>query len=85
MGFITKNQIEFQEKIYENVDSDVEAEIDRNLTEVDHNTDKIKRGIERKEDEFPLDEDAGDQSIPVRVLKPWQKAIEKVKEGDLLK
>lgn len=45
MGLITKKQMEFQDSIYDLVDSDVGEEIDRHLQMDNPNIDRIKRGI----------------------------------------
>jgi hypothetical protein len=51
MGLITKKQMDFQDQIYDLVDSDVGEEIDRHLIPTDPNVDKIKRGIEHRIDD----------------------------------
>ncbi len=51
MGFITKNQLQFHDQVYDLVDSDIEAEIQRHVTETNPNIDKIKRGIEHRLDD----------------------------------
>ena len=45
MGFITKKQMDFQDQIYDLVDSDVGEEVDRHLNETNPNVDRIKRGV----------------------------------------
>ena len=55
MGFITKNQLQFNDQVYDLVDSDIEDEIKRHLKKSDPKVDKVKRGIEHKipnDDEF---------------------------------
>ncbi len=57
MGFITKNQLQFNDQVYDFIDSDVEEEIKRHLTKSDPKVDKIKRGIEHKipnDDQFEV-------------------------------
>eukprot|EP00919_Chromeraceae_sp_WS-2016_P037171 GHVR01088453.1.p3 GENE.GHVR01088453.1~~GHVR01088453.1.p3 ORF type:complete len:112 (-),score=12.66 GHVR01088453.1:6300-6635(-) len=48
MGFITKKQFEFQDQIYDLVDSDICEEIERHLTATNPNVDKIKGGTEHR-------------------------------------
>lgn len=45
MGFVTKNQLQFNDQVYDLVDSDIEDEIQRHLTKTDPKVDRIKRGI----------------------------------------
>jgi len=45
MGFITKNQLQFNDQVYDLVDSDVDEEIQRHLTKTDPKMDKLKRGF----------------------------------------
>lgn len=48
MGFITKNQMELNDQIYDLVDSDVDEEIQRHLKKTDIKMDLAKRGVEHK-------------------------------------
>jgi len=49
MGFITKNQMDHQDQIYDLVDSDVGEEVERQLQGTNPNTDRIKRGVENRQ------------------------------------
>ncbi len=66
--------MDFQDQIYDLVDSDVGEEIDRHLIPTDPNVDKIKRGIEHRidDDQFEVVEAEGEQSAGV-VKKQWRK------------
>ena len=59
MGFITHRQLEFQEDVYDLVDSDIADEVDRHQKNPNENVDKIKRGIEHRleDDEFGVVEE----------------------------
>jgi hypothetical protein len=73
MGFITKRQMDFQEEVYDLVDSDICDEVDRHCKTIDPSVSKIKEGIEHRledEDDFQLEEEEGDQSVAAK--KPWQ-------------
>ena len=48
MGFITKNQMEHHGMIYDDVDSDIGEEIERQLKENNPNVDRLKRGIDHR-------------------------------------
>ena len=45
MGLITAKQLDFEDQIYDLVDSDIDDEIHRHETQTNANVDKIKRGI----------------------------------------
>ena len=79
MGFVTKRQLEFQEDVYDLVDSDICEEVDRNCKEYDEEMGRVKKGIQHRieDDEFDLEEVVGEQSAPAS--KPWKNAIKKVK------
>lgn len=49
MGFITKNQMDHHDMIYDLVDSDIEDEVERQLKGTNPNVDRIKRGIENRQ------------------------------------
>ena len=72
MGFITRRQLDFQDEIYDLVDSDIADEVDRHERVCDENVDKIKRGIEHRleDDEFQMEIEEGEQSVNVQ--KPWR-------------
>jgi hypothetical protein len=83
MGFITKNQMDFQDQIYDLVDSDVGEEVDRHLNETNPNVDRIKRGVEHRmqgDDEFQMEEVAGDQFTPID--KQWKVDTKNIKSTD---
>lgn len=49
MGFITKNQMDNHDMIYDNVDSDIGQEIERQLKDNNPNVDRIKRGFDSRQ------------------------------------
>lgn len=49
MGFITKNQMDHHDQIYDLVDSDIGEEVERQLRENNPNVDRIKRGLENRQ------------------------------------
>lgn len=78
MGFITKRQMDFQEDVYDLVDSDIGDEIVRHDRENKENISQIKRGAQHRigDDEFEIQESAGEQSVVDK--KPWVKSTSKV-------
>jgi hypothetical protein len=48
MGFITKNQLDFQDQVYDLVDSDIGEEVERHLNESNPDSDRVKRGVEHR-------------------------------------
>lgn len=79
MGFITKNQMDHQDAVYDLVDSDIGEEIERQLKENNPNVDRIKRGIDNRQqdEEFQVEETVGEQSA-VPSVKPWRKDLNKI-------
>ena len=49
MGFITKAEMGYEDDIYDDCDSDLEAELDRKNMDRDERIEKIKNGIEHNE------------------------------------
>ena len=81
MGFITRRQLDFQDEIYDLVDSDIADEVERHERVPDENVDKIKQGIEHRleDDDFQAEEEVGEQSAPAN--KPWKSDIRKCQIG----
>ncbi len=81
MGFITKNQLDFQDQVYDLVDSDIGEQVERHLNESNPNVDRVKRGVQHRmqgEDDFQVEEVVGDQSPPIE--KPWKAELKGLKD-----
>jgi hypothetical protein len=80
MGLVTKNQMDHQDMIYDDVDSDIGEEVERQLKDQNPNVDRMKRGIDNRieDDEFKPQVEIGVQSVKSKD-KPWTKGIASLK------
>lgn len=77
MGFITRRQLENEQELYDECDSDLEQEFKRHATEVDPDVDSLKKGVEHRIDQerlgdFQVERDPGDQQAAAR---QWAKEV----------